>query len=201
MNRKKYLLTFLANLFIFFVSGQHGYKITYQAGYPGLPVQHYKRLILTDTALLIIPVAGINSSKKQTQFGRRIQHHSTYFFKSYGKRLFGSKNPAFSKGYLTEALGWKGSDWIADTVITHTYQDFRCANAYRVLPSGDSLFAVYTPDLRYPAGCDEYRGIPGVVLEYVNTIIGFYERVVRIEEGDYQIVWPDKMDIRLPKSK
>lgn len=181
---------------------QPAYKITYQAGYPGMPVQHYKRLILTDTALVKFPVAGINGNKKQMQFGRRIEHHSSYFFKSFGKRLFGTRYPALSKPFLTQAQERrKDSDWIADTVVTHTYNNFRCANAYRVLPSGDSLFAVYTPDLRYPPGYDEFYGIPGVVFEFVNTVIGFYERVVKIEEGDYEVVWPDKADIRLPKPK
>src|SRR6478672_10263159 len=142
------------------IFAQTGYRVTYNGQYKNTGISssiyHLKRVIITDSAYYSFPVSSRKSDQGKFIYGEKIRHHSLYYFPSSGDHYSG--NNFQSKPHLTNFVPKKeNSPWQIDTSITHFYKEFRCANAFKIKPGGDTIFMVYTPDIKYPPGLNYYE--------------------------------------------
>ncbi|HRE63290.1 MAG TPA: hypothetical protein PKU77_05850 [Ferruginibacter sp.] len=182
--------TLLISLFSF---SQNSFKAIYEGyvktGSANIGSRNYHCNILTDTSFLSFPINNTREVEGQLIFGNKIKHHSMYYFSNTKTYYFGNnwrKNKYFMKG--VPRLDHQA--WFLDTTITHYYQGYKCANAFKIKPSGDTIFVVYTPDIKYPAGLNYYNGLPGLVLETFDSERNYYEKLILLQQNNFEIRLP-----------
>ncbi|RYD81850.1 MAG: hypothetical protein EOP53_05285 [Sphingobacteriales bacterium] len=185
-----------------FVNAQQSFRVTYASQTKHSPSTSgpvsYDRIILTDSALYHFPANSPKPQKNKLIYGNKIKHHFMYYFSNGNEYYFG--NNFRSKPYVSKSLPrMDHNKWIVDTTITHYYKEYKCATAFKIKSPGDTIFVAYTPDIKYPTGLNWYDGLPGLVVETFDTSTGYYETVIRIEKGNYQIQLPAAKFIKKKK--
>lgn len=133
-------------------------------------------------------------------YGEKIKQHSYYYFSQTNKAYYG-KEKAIGNNQLIETT-FKApfsTGWIKDTSFHQKYLQYNCEKAYRIRHSGDTLFAIYSPDIKYPPGMFYLNELPGMLIYSFDAAYNFHSKIVSFEVGNFEIVLPKKNKLKKGK--
>lgn len=187
---------------------QAGYKITYGISHNVnlLPTDsNYKTLmkkvvVFTDSVSYFYYLRAHEKDYLQngTEYGRKLIHHTqlnylgTLQYYHYMIHSPTRKNNYLIQGNIEKPV----SGWSIDSSEATYFREYKCFQASALLPSGDTVFVSYTPDIPVPFGPEIYPGLPGVALEAFDSIRGRYYFVIDIQKGAFRIQRPENIKIR-----
>lgn len=189
----KKLIWFLLFLSFAKVNAQKAYKITYKYD-PPIRDGRTVKLIITDTvSYQYYDLKGFAPKKSETVFGNKVYHHSNYYLPS-DKSLYSTMGTDKKHSYMF-IVKVPEHKWIPVT-DTKIISGYLCKGMLSISEKGDSTLVFYTDKLsRYGSPVFDCYDIPGLILEVTDQSRGLVLTATKIEEGDYKIIFPSKMEI------
>lgn len=196
-------ILFIATVAFFHVSqAQVSYKLTYEIIHAQtvdtskkIPPRYFAKTVSNDSMFFCYfykdnddCLSGTNS------YGGTILHHAQWYNFTTGM-LYNGVSYNVRKPYLVKGK-MPVYNWVTDTAIVYVYDDQPCKKAYALVGEHDSCFAIYSPGI--PVSYNNYtgKGLPGMMLEFVDTRNGLYVKAVKVEKGIFDVTMPLKGRIR-----
>ncbi len=181
---KKIVLFMIIVLRTSSINAQDNYSIDYRQGRSN----DMCRIVFNDSLCYCYAYNWYDIHRKQKVLGNRCILFDVFYNRNTDQLLWHLELTR-KKNFLvidTARYNWV---YVAET---KTIKGYECLAAYSVLKPGDTTFAFYSKDIRYPFGPFGVVGLPGAVLELYDACSESYWIAEKIKKTDAVIVLPEK---------